>query len=65
MPGVSSRTEVHSIRVKNGVWIKARKRAKKEGIAVSRVAGLLIEGYALGQISPRVELTFEGEESDD
>lgn len=58
MPGKSTRTEVRSVRVRKGVWTKAQRRAHREGLSVSRVVGLLAEGYADGQITPTTRVEF-------
>lgn len=49
-----------SVRVSDEFWEKARSRAEYEGVTVSHVAAVLIEGYAKGLINlPQVKVLYE------
>jgi hypothetical protein len=49
-----------SVRVSDDAWDKARSRAEYEGVTVSHVAAVLIEGYAKGLINlPKVQVVYE------
>lgn len=46
-------------RIGDPVWMKAQKRAAKDGVSMSQLMSTLVEGYAEGKISlPRVELVY-------
>lgn len=62
MPGQSTKTSVHSVRVPTGAWHEARERALSEGTTISQVAGLMIQLYAQGRITPRVSVDYDAEE---
>jgi hypothetical protein len=48
-----------SVRVADDVWEKAKARARAEGVTVSRVAALLIEGYAAGVLAtPKLTVIY-------
>lgn len=49
-----------SIRVSDEAWNKARARAEYEGVTVSHVAAMLIEGYSKGLLNPpQVTVTYQ------
>lgn len=49
----------HSVRVEEDIWEKASARAAAEGLTMSNVMHMFIEGYAEGRISaPRVQLVY-------
>jgi hypothetical protein len=49
-----------SVRVSDDDWDKARSRAEYEGVTVSHVAAMLIQGYARGLINlPKVQVIYE------
>jgi len=48
-----------SVRVADEPWEKARRRAAHEGITMSRMVALLVEGYGQGLIDlPKVQIVF-------
>ena len=52
-------SRVRSIRVEDEIWEKAQRRAQFEGVAMTHVVGMLIEGYATGQLHlPKVQLVY-------
>jgi len=49
-----------SFAVDEDVWNRAKERAEREGITISRVLSLLVQGYADGQVpTPRQVTTFD------
>lgn len=46
-----------SIRISDVRWYKAKRRAEREGVTISRVAQELIEGYAEGDLD-RPQMVF-------
>ena len=53
-------TPARSVRVSDEAWEKARSRAEYEGVTVSHVAAVLIEGYSKGLINmPKVQVVYE------
>ena len=49
-----------SFAVDEDVWKRAKARAEREGITISRVMSLLVQGYADGQVpTPRTVTTFD------
>ncbi len=50
---------VHTFRIDDLTWNKARLRATREGLSISRVIATLLDGYAHGHIDmPRVKLVY-------
>lgn len=48
-----------SFAVDEAVWVKAKARAEKEGMSISRLLNLLVQGYAEGQVpTPRTVTTY-------
>jgi hypothetical protein len=48
-----------SVRVSDDIWDKARARAEYDGVTVSHVAYLLLEGYAKGLLNlPQVRVIY-------
>lgn len=46
-------------RISDPVWTKAQKRASKDGVSMSQLMNMLVEGYSEGKIDlPRVELVY-------
>lgn len=47
-----------SVRINDKVWEKARRRASLQGLKMSAVIQLLVEGYANGLLElPRIQMT--------
>lgn len=58
-PNGSAHMPARSVRVADDVWEKAKARARAEGVTVSRVAALLIEGYAAGVLAtPKLTVIY-------
>lgn len=52
-------SRVRSVRVEDDIWEKAQRRAEFDGVAMTHVVGMLIEGYATGQLKlPKVQLVY-------
>lgn len=52
-----------SIRIDTEVWDRAKRRARSEGVTISRVLSLLTEGYAKGMINlPRIQIVYDNPE---
>lgn len=50
---------VHSVRVTDGLWAAARRRAEHEGVTINYVVGQILEGYAKGMLDlPKVTKTY-------
>lgn len=50
---------VRSVRVEDGIWNKAVRRAERENRTISEVLLLFVTGYAEGLIpSPRVQVVY-------
>lgn len=48
-----------SVRVGDDVWLKAKKRAEFDGVTISHVIYVLLEGYAKGYLNlPQVEVRY-------
>jgi|NGEPerStandDraft_6_1074524.scaffolds.fasta_scaffold169658_2 antitoxin component of RelBE/YafQ-DinJ toxin-antitoxin module len=63
-PNGSEAYPVRSVRISDGVWAKAKARSEREGVTVSRVASLLIEGYADGALNlPVTVLIYDNPET--
>lgn len=46
-------------RISDPVWTKAQKRAAKDGVSMSQLMNMLVEGYSEGKISlPTVQLVY-------
>ena len=57
-PG-SPRLPVRSVRVADSIWHTAQARAEADGVTLSYVVTLLVDGYGRGLIDlPRVEAVF-------
>lgn len=41
-------TAVYSLRVNKRLWLRAKKQASQEGLAINRVITLLLNGYSTG-----------------
>jgi len=51
---------VRSVRVSDEVWEKAKRRANLEGVTMSRVLALVVEGYADGYLNmPTTRMVYE------
>jgi hypothetical protein len=64
-PNGSEAYPVRSVRISDGVWgAKAKAWSEREGVTVSRVASLLIEGYADGALNlPVTVLIYDNPET--
>jgi hypothetical protein len=51
-PNGSKAAPARSVRVTDETWERAKRRATYDGVTISHVAALLIEGYAQGVIDP-------------
>jgi hypothetical protein len=48
-----------SVRVSDEAWEKARRRAQYEGVTMSRMVALIVEGYGAGLIDlPKTTVTY-------
>lgn len=57
----TERKIIRSVRTSEKWWVKAQRRAKKEGTTMSNVVAELVEGYANGMFSlPRTEKVYDG-----
>jgi len=58
-PNGSGEFPVRSVRVSDEVWEKAKRRATFEGVTMSRVLAVVVEGYADGYIDlPTVKMVY-------
>lgn len=58
-PNGSAPDPVRSVRCSDEMWSAAKRRAESDGVTMSRVLSLIIEGYALGKIDlPRVHIVY-------
>jgi len=49
-----------SIRVPDDVWERAKRRARHEGVSISKVCQMIVTGYAQGLIDlPKVTVHYE------
>lgn len=56
---VATRYPTRSVRIDDMTWDKAKTRAESEGVTISRVLSLLVEGYARGMVDlPRVQMVY-------
>lgn len=56
-------TPTRSVRIDDELWNRAKDRAGKEGVTISRATYLLVEGYALGLVNlPRVQLVYSDQQ---
>jgi hypothetical protein len=48
-----------SVRIADEVWERARRRASLEGVTISHVLSLMVEGYASGLLDmPRTQVVY-------
>ena len=58
-PNGSKTIPPRSIRIPDSEWEMGRRRAEREGLTISRVVTLLVEGYGRGYIdTPRLQKTY-------
>lgn len=58
-PNGSERMPARSIRVNDEAWAKAKRRARQDGVTVSRAAALFVEGYGRGMIDlPKTQVVY-------
>lgn len=59
-PNGSRPIPVRSVRVTDDVWEKARYRANMEGVTMSYVVQVIMEGYASGMLDlPRMVMQYQ------
>lgn len=59
-PNGSRTLPVRSLRCSDEVWDAARRRAAYEGVTISHVLNLMVEGYAQGLLDmPRVRVMYQ------
>ena len=58
-PNGSRENPVRSVRVSDETWDKAKRRADYDGVTISHVVAMIIEGYAQGLVDlPRVQVVY-------
>lgn len=56
---VATRYPTRSVRIEDMTWNKAKARAESEGVTISRVLSLFVEGYARGMIDlPKMQMVY-------
>lgn len=48
-PAGATENPVRSVRVADELWAQAKARAKQDGVTISYVVQMLVNGYALGE----------------